>query len=221
MNIPPLLRRRPLPVAIAFAALVLGVLLALQTRSPEGRSLEALQASLRSSMALPRDFRQVPAFTLTGVDGEPLTEAVFEGRWSLVFFGFTSCPDVCPMTLSVVKNVVERLEEEGEEPPQVVFVTVDPARDTAARMKDYIALLRRALRRCERRAERPERTHAYARHCRRRPGPTASAPRTTRSITRRRCYLSIPSGRLRAKLIAPHELEPIVADYLTLMAEFR
>lgn len=217
MNIPPLLRRRPLLLAIALAALVAGVLLALQTRPSEERALEALQASLQSSMVLPADFRQVPEFTLTGVDGEPLTESVFEDRWTLLFFGFTSCPDVCPMTLSVVKNVVERLEKEGVEPPQVVFVTVDPVRDTAARMKEYVAYFdesfvgvsgeQNALHELTRtlgivvafRADEESPEDYTVDH-------TASM------------LLVDPERRLRAKLTAPHEVEPIVADYLTLRA---
>ena len=147
--------RRRLLISVAFAGIAaVGALVALQIRSPAGsdasptidttvdeeeaRSLEKLQSSLKNSLVLPSNFRKMPEFTLSDVDGEPLTERMFDRHWSLVFFGFTSCPDVCPTTLTVVNGVVERLEEEGAEQPQVVFITVDPARDTASQMKDCL-----------------------------------------------------------------------------------
>jgi protein SCO1/2 len=72
--------------------------------------------------------------------GGIVTDAWFSGRWTFVVFGFTSCPDVCPATLaqlSVVKKVAA--ENHPDVPaPRYVFVTVDPARDTSARLAQYL-----------------------------------------------------------------------------------
>ena len=61
------------------------------------------------------------------------------GRIVLIFFGYTSCPDVCPTTLSDLKQVRETLGEDADQ-VQVVFITVDPERDTLGRMADYLSL---------------------------------------------------------------------------------
>ena len=80
----------------------------------------------------------VPA--LVGADGLPFAPARLKGRWSLVFFGFTSCPDVCPLTLQLL-SAAARDSASGVSAgaTQVVFVTVDPKRDTPARLKSYLA----------------------------------------------------------------------------------
>ena len=77
-------------------------------------------------------------FQLVDQSGRPVTEAVLKDRWSLVFFGFTYCPDVCPGTLSMIEATKRRLGEEGED-LQVVFITVDPERDTPQALGDYLS----------------------------------------------------------------------------------
>ena len=219
-------------LSVAFAGIAaIGALVALQSRSPAGsdasptidtsvdeeeaRSLEKLQSSLENSLVLPSNFRQIPEFTLSDVDGEPLTETMFDGHWSLVFFGFTSCPDVCPTTLTVVNGVVERLEEEGAEQPQVVFITVDPARDTASQMKDYVAYFNKdfvgvtgeqtALH------ELTQELGIVVVFTANDENPEAYNVDHTASL-----LLIDPERRVRAKLNAPHEVETIVADYIEL-----
>ena len=76
-------------------------------------------------------------FTLTDQDGERVTEKDFKGKHSLVFFGFTSCPDVCPTTM-VELNRVKHLMGSDADKLQVIFVTVDPARDTPAVAETYV-----------------------------------------------------------------------------------
>lgn len=81
----------------------------------------------------------LPEFELTDTAGEPFTKADLEGGFDLLFFGFTNCPDVCPLTLQVLAEVEPRLEQQyGEEAPDVVFVSVDPARDTPERIAAYL-----------------------------------------------------------------------------------
>lgn len=69
--------------------------------------------------------------------GEAVTEADFMGTPTMIYFGFTYCPDICPSTLVTVKNAYDRLPE-GVEPPQTLLITVDPERDTPEAMSRYV-----------------------------------------------------------------------------------
>ncbi len=78
-----------------------------------------------------------PALDLTDQSGQPFSLDQLEGKAVLLFFGFTNCPDVCPLTLSDFGAVRAELGEQAED-VAVVFVTVDPARDTPERMAEYL-----------------------------------------------------------------------------------
>ena len=75
-------------------------------------------------------------FSLIDSDGRRVTSESLKGRWVLLYFGFTKCPDICPDELHKVSGVLERLEAQGK-PVQPVFITIDPARDSCARLKAY------------------------------------------------------------------------------------
>ncbi|WP_303698990.1 SCO family protein [Brevundimonas naejangsanensis] len=77
-------------------------------------------------------------FTLTNQDGQAVTEKILEGKWSLVFFGFTYCPDYCPTTLGVLNAVQERMGDKAKD-LQIVFISIDPERDTPQMLKDYLS----------------------------------------------------------------------------------
>jgi protein SCO1 len=83
-------------------------------------------------------------FTLTDQHGERVSDADFRGRHMLVFFGFTYCPDFCPMTLDVITRALEEL---GDEAAGVVpiFVTLDPGRDDVEQMASYASLFHEDL----------------------------------------------------------------------------
>jgi len=76
-------------------------------------------------------------FSLTGTDGKTVTDRDFSGRYMLVFFGFTHCPDICPAELQVIAQALDRL---GDKAKKVVpiFITVDPERDTPQAMAEYV-----------------------------------------------------------------------------------
>lgn len=80
----------------------------------------------------------VNAYTLTEHTGRTVTADAYAGRWQLVFFGFTFCPDICPTTLAYMANVMDMLGPEADRVAPI-FVTVDPARDTVEVMADYVA----------------------------------------------------------------------------------
>ncbi len=77
-------------------------------------------------------------FRLLDQDGRSVDQSILKGKWSLVFFGYTSCPDVCPTTLQALAAAQDRLGPDAGK-TQVVFVSVDPDRDHPAEMKAYLA----------------------------------------------------------------------------------
>lgn len=76
-------------------------------------------------------------FMMTNQDGKRVTEKDFLGRYMLVFFGFTYCPDVCPTELQVMTAALAGMGEDGKS-IQPVFVSIDPERDTPANVKAYV-----------------------------------------------------------------------------------
>ncbi len=76
------------------------------------------------------------AFALRDVDGKLVTSADLTSKWTLLYFGFTKCPDICPQEMEKISNVLTRLDGRGME-IQPVFITIDPARDDAARLRSY------------------------------------------------------------------------------------
>ena len=78
-------------------------------------------------------------FTLQTLDGREVTDASYRGKWLLVYFGYTSCPDVCPTTLLRVGQALQALGPVAAAKVQPIFITLDPARDTRPRLTQYMA----------------------------------------------------------------------------------
>ena len=79
------------------------------------------------------------AFELTGTSGDTVTAEQTDGNIRLLFFGFTSCPDICPATLQKLSRAVKDLPTELRKDTQIVFVSVDPQRDTPERIDSYVS----------------------------------------------------------------------------------
>ena len=77
------------------------------------------------------------SFSLKDVNNNPINEKSFEGPLTALFFGFTHCPDVCPMTLNKLDIIIDKLEKDNKK-LKVVFISIDPERDTPEVMRDYI-----------------------------------------------------------------------------------
>ncbi|PIB90298.1 SCO family protein [Caulobacter sp. FWC2] len=77
-------------------------------------------------------------FQLVNQNGVPTTEKALKGKWSAVFFGFTYCPDVCPGTLQGLAAATDQLGPKAKD-LQIVFISIDPARDTPEQMKTYLS----------------------------------------------------------------------------------
>jgi protein SCO1 len=77
-------------------------------------------------------------FQLVNQEGQSVDQTLLNGKWSLVFFGFTYCPEFCPTTLAEMAAVQQRLGDKAKD-LQIVFVSIDPERDTPQQMKDYLS----------------------------------------------------------------------------------
>jgi len=88
-----------------------------------------------------QEFRQLYPFSLNASDGNQFTQNSLQSKWSFVFFGYISCPDICPATLYVLEQVNAQLRDDAilkKDDYQFVFVSVDPQRDTAKKLQDYV-----------------------------------------------------------------------------------
>lgn len=92
---------------------------------------------LKSATVYPADFRPIKAFELHNQLEQSFTLENLKNQWSLMFFGFTHCPDVCPNTLYTLKQIHTQLAQRSE-PIQVIMVSVDPERDQTDKLKDYV-----------------------------------------------------------------------------------
>ena len=77
-------------------------------------------------------------FQLVDQNGRPADQGLLKGKWSAVFFGYTYCPDVCPTTMQALAGAEAKLGDKARN-LQVVFITVDPERDTPAQLKTYLS----------------------------------------------------------------------------------
>jgi protein SCO1 len=92
-----------------------------------------------SAATLLAEPRALPSVELVDTHGSRLDLDAFRGRFTLLYFGFTQCPDVCPLTLKALADVRAKLAERAPQAvPQVVFVSVDPERDTPAAIAEYL-----------------------------------------------------------------------------------
>ena len=118
---------------VAALALVVGVGMAwwFTTQSTENQTPQYLQ-----TFPQPRQLAEV---TLVNQHGETVTNELFKGHWSLLFLGYTFCPDVCPTTMAALGKIYPELKNISTDSPiQVVFVSVDPKRDTPERLASYV-----------------------------------------------------------------------------------
>jgi len=78
------------------------------------------------------------SFVLKDVNNEPITEKSFQGPLTAIFFGFTNCPDICPMTLSNLNQVLEKLNDDENKKFAVYFISIDPEKDSPEIIKNYL-----------------------------------------------------------------------------------
>ncbi len=117
--------------AIAAIALIGGYLAGHYFARPDLKDIDAVM--------MPKPIPIQP-FHLTDFNGQPFTAERLKGHWSFVFFGYTHCPDICPMTLSDMARVFNRLADKPalQRNTEFVFVSVDPKRDTPEHLKEFV-----------------------------------------------------------------------------------
>jgi len=120
---------------VAIVAAAGGVLVSrIATHSPE------LPQTAMSAGTLLQPPRPIANVALVDQDGKPFDASRLKNRWTLLFFGFTNCPDVCPATLTVLAQIQKKLEDlPDSQQPQIAFVSVDPQRDTPEQIKKYVS----------------------------------------------------------------------------------
>jgi len=122
--------------SVALAAILAGAWLADVYRERDSRAMLLPDQVI----TLFPDPKPLTAFALTDDKNRVFDLARLKGKWSFVFFGFTHCPDVCPTTLAVLARARENIAKNtvGAEDIQFVFVSVDPNRDTAGKLRQYV-----------------------------------------------------------------------------------
>ena len=121
---------------VALAAMLAGVWLAEIYREHDSRAM----LLPNQVITLFPDPKPLTAFTLTDQKNRVFDLASLKGKWSFLFFGFTHCPDVCPTTLAELARVHDHIAKNtaGAEDIQFVFISVDPNRDTASELRQYV-----------------------------------------------------------------------------------
>jgi protein SCO1 len=124
-----------LPIALVLAvALAAGLGLVAGQRWFTGDDLRGV--SLQGGLVYPAP-RELAEFSLDAAAGAQLGPSDLAGEWTLVFVGFTHCPDICPTTLAQLAAVQQQADNAGEPVPQVLFLSVDPERDSPDRAAEY------------------------------------------------------------------------------------
>ncbi|WP_339525067.1 SCO family protein [Pseudomonas sp. EA_35y_Pfl2_R111] len=122
-------------VLVAIVALVLGLTVnKVLTSKGQGDPTVLLDAGI---VLLPQS-RSLPELSLTNQDGQAVAVDQLKDQWSLLFFGYTFCPDICPATLAQLRQLQGQLPPETLAKLRIVLVTVDPNRDTPEQLKKYL-----------------------------------------------------------------------------------
>lgn len=125
-------------LAAGLTALLLGVILNVLTQKSGPATLSPENNILKHGTALTGQERPLPKFSLIDKNGQPFGNDQLKGKWSFLFFGYTHCPDICPVTLQVMGQTLKNLENAGAaDQVQAMFISVDPDRDTPEHLKTY------------------------------------------------------------------------------------
>ncbi len=155
--------------------------------------------------------RPLPDFRLTDQSGAEFAPSRLKGRWSLLFFGFTHCPDVCPTTLGMLAQVEKQLADLPEAArPQVVLVSVDPKRDTPEQLAPYVKFFSPSF------TGVTGSQHDIDQFTRALGVPVATTPTANGDYTvdhSAAIFLIDPNGAMRALFSTPHVSREIAQDY--------
>ena len=201
-------------VLIAAAALGAGVWLGGMLFTPtETKPVEI------AGIYLP-DSKPIESFTLTQQSGRPFTREDFKGRWTFLYFGYTYCPDVCPMTLLELNKLANQLAAQGvDRDTGFMMISVDPERDTPARLGEYTAHFNPkftgatgAPEELARLTEQLGVAYFVPDH---EPGENYTVDHSSTVV------LINPDGRLQAVFTPPHQPDVMAADFVKIRDRYR
>ena len=203
--------RRASAVVIVLGALVLGIWAGYRYTATD---TVARPPTLQSGTALPQP-RALGPFSLADTAGGTFDTAALQGRWTLLSFGYTSCPDVCPVVLGVLRDVQRRLDGRSPGVPlRVVFVSVDPERAGLVHLKQYVTYFdSRFVGATGSHAALQELTRLAGVLYQRAPGGDTSGYLVDHSAT---ILLTDPQGRLAALFSPPHDAAALANDVASL-----
>ena len=122
-------------ILVAIVALALGFTV---YRTLSGTDQGDQTAFVDAGIILLPQSRAVPDLSFTDQDGQPLSLSQLKGKWTLLFFGYTFCPDICPITLAQLRQIKSELPADAVANLRIVLISVDPDRDTPQQLKQYL-----------------------------------------------------------------------------------
>lgn len=123
-------------ILVALVALVLGLTV---NKVLSGRGQGDPTVLIDAGIILLPTSRSLPDLQMTNQDGKPVSVNELKGKWTMLFFGYTFCPDVCPTTLAQLRQIKSELPKDVVGKLQIVLVSVDPDRDTPQQLKQYLS----------------------------------------------------------------------------------
>jgi protein SCO1/2 len=122
-------------ILVAIVALILGLTV---YRVLSGKSAGDQTALIDAGVILLPQSRNLPDLTMTNQDGQPVQLDELKDKWTLLFFGYTYCPDICPTTLAQLRQIKSELPQSALSKLRIVLISVDPERDTPQQLKQYL-----------------------------------------------------------------------------------
>lgn len=122
-------------ILVAIVALIMGLTM---YRVLSGKSPDDQMALIDAGIILLPQSRTLPDLKMVDQNGAPVGVDQLKDKWTLLFFGYTFCPDICPTTLAQIRQIRSELSTEDADKLRVVLVSVDPNRDTPQRLKEYL-----------------------------------------------------------------------------------
>lgn len=156
--------------------------------------------------------RPLEPFTLTDQSGRPFEREDFEGRWTFLYFGYTYCPDVCPMTLAELDQVEARLAAQGLADVAYLLISVDPERDSPERLREYTGYFNEKFQGATGSHDQLQNlARQFGVIYRRSPGQEGQENYTVDHSST--LVLVDPQARLRAVFTPPHTPDSLVTDF--------
>ncbi len=202
---------KALIVWLVIALLLAGGIIAMQLQQPPP------PPQLQQSTWLPTP-QPLTEFSLIDHNGAPFDLARFKGQWSLVFFGYTHCPDICPTTMNDLNSMIRVLNADYPQvtSPVVIFVSVDPERDTPERLHSYAPYFNEAFLGVSGESQAvtdfSKQLHAYFRYVKNSPDSQDYIVDHSAGIN-----LIDPAGRLHALFTPPLKPREIAHDYAAII----